>query len=115
MATVLPSSAITTALEKSDDASSTKGDLSSTTTLEVPPLAEPQAEDGKRTPFWRRVKRDPEDIATQPSVFDDPVTLEIYRPPPKYENVHRFDPLFRWTWAEERVRCSWHIVFFCRY
>jgi hypothetical protein len=42
-------------------------------------------------------------IATQPSVFDDPCTLEAYRPPPKYENSHRFNHLARWTWREEKV------------
>lgn len=43
-------------------------------------------------------------VATQPSVFDDPVSLEAYRPPPQYENAHRFDPLCRWTWREDKVR-----------
>jgi len=56
-------------------------------------------------------------------VFDDPKTLEIYRPPPVYENAHRFDPDARWTWREEKAlvrRIDWHILlwatfmFFCR-
>ena len=106
MATILPKGALQAAVEreKSDDGSSVKADIVSTTTIEVPPLAEPRSEDGKRVPWWRRVKHDPDDVATRPSVFDDPVTLEIYRPPPQWENSHRFDPLFRWTWREEKAR-----------
>jgi hypothetical protein len=49
-------------------------------------------------------KHDLDAIATQPSVFDDPDTIELYRPPQSYENAHRFDPNARWTFREERVK-----------
>ncbi|KAI0756305.1 MFS general substrate transporter [Daedaleopsis nitida] len=84
----------------SSDSGSFKGALSPTDSVqEVPTLGAAVAKEAQS--FWRRSKHELDSVATQPSVFDDPVTLEMYRPPAVWENVHRFDPSARWTWREE--------------
>ncbi|TEB38748.1 MFS general substrate transporter [Coprinellus micaceus] len=83
-----------------------KGSKVSVTAVDakVPPLGAPldeQTGNPFTSIFKRKTKTELEAIATQPSVFDDPTSLEAYRPPPQYENTHRFNPLARWTWREE--------------
>ena len=99
MTTVLPSPKKSASLNESIDE---KQGIKDSSLDEQPlPLGAPIDD---HLPLWQREKRDLDAIATQPSVFDDPVTLEAYRPPAQYENAHRFDPNARWTWREERVR-----------
>ncbi|EMD39015.1 hypothetical protein CERSUDRAFT_151842 [Gelatoporia subvermispora B] len=108
MSTILPTLAPKKKDSQNDD--SEKGDLSpaiSVATLGAPTELEPSRS------FWRRPKRELDNIATQPSVFDDPTTLEVYRPPASYENAHRFDPDARWTWREEYAivrKIDWRVM-----
>lgn len=56
--------------------------------------------------IFRRKRLQPTDlsaIATRRSVYDDPVLAKHYWPTKRYENLHRFDPNARWTFAEEKV------------
>ena len=55
---------------------------------------------------WKSLWSKPQDldaIATKRSVFDDEELGKFYAPPADYENAHRFDPTFRWTFREERA------------
>ncbi|KAJ3778322.1 major facilitator superfamily domain-containing protein [Lentinula raphanica] len=93
-----------------------KGELISTIsfTEQKPPLG--VLVDNGGGGLWGRLKKsnvDPDSVATQPSVFDDPFTCEIYRPPLQYENAHRFDPDARWTWREEKFlvrKIDWRVM-----
>jgi hypothetical protein len=84
-------------LTTSDDEKS--GADSSTEAEAIPPLGVPH---GERRFWWQRKQNfDGDAIATQPSVYDDPELAKTYQPRADWENLHRFNPLARWTWNEE--------------
>lgn len=55
------------------------------------------------TLFRKKDHKQLDEIATQPSVYDDPSIAQFFTPTAKYENLHRFNPQARWTWREELV------------
>ncbi|KAK7703381.1 hypothetical protein SLS64_009050 [Diaporthe eres] len=73
----------------------------------VDDLAEPE-DTARSIGFWealtrRNRPRDPDAIATERSVFDNPELAQFYQPGPDYENFHRYDPRERWTFREEQA------------
>lgn len=63
--------------------------------------------------FKKKGGFDPAAVATQPSVYDNASSAKFFEPHPRYENLHRFDPTFRWTWGEELpliTKMDWRVT-----
>ncbi|KAI5924220.1 major facilitator superfamily domain-containing protein [Camillea tinctor] len=80
-------------------------------TVTIAPLGIPHEK--KRFWFQGTNKHDSNTIATQKSVYDVPDIAAQYTPRDDWENLHRFDPLARWTWGEEDAvvrKIDWRIM-----
>ncbi|MCO5613573.1 hypothetical protein L7F22_067850 [Adiantum nelumboides] len=105
---------------------------SSTTNSELVPELSKTTSSPQSSSFFHRflhptkttddINTDLDAIATQPSVYDDEEYARFNKPHPQWENIHRFDPKFRWTWREEKKlvrKMDWRIalwavvMFFC--
>ncbi|KAI1452391.1 MFS general substrate transporter [Annulohypoxylon moriforme] len=108
MATVIPTE-ISEKLNLADDAE--LGPNEERIADVVPPLAIPETY--KRFWFQKSKQRNLNDVATQPSVYDNPDIASQYKPREDWENLHRFDPRARWTWADESKvvwKIDWRIM-----
>ncbi|KAI0135881.1 MFS general substrate transporter [Daldinia grandis] len=77
----------------------------------VPPLGTPKLT--KKFWFQKAKQCSLDDIATQPSVYDNPDVALQYKPREDWENLHRFDTRARWTWREENEvvrKIDWRIM-----
>ncbi|WQF82192.1 Putative major facilitator superfamily, MFS transporter superfamily [Colletotrichum destructivum] len=120
------------ATESSSDSDSVVKSVPNETVIPVAPLGKPRPE--RKFWFQKRQHYDPSAIATLPSVYDDPSIASKYKPRDNWyasfwsheakvtgdmnaklcrENIHRFNPSARWTWAEEDDvirRTDWRIM-----
>jgi hypothetical protein len=81
-------------------------------------LRDPEEEPPRFTDWLLRRRRfkahNPDAVATVRSVYDDPDLAPHYWPKKTYENIRRFDPTARWTFAEEKKivhKLDWYVMF----